>query len=113
MVLNDIADWFGNLFKDKNVAEVEEAMERIREHTKNAEPGTPEWEKLREDMKKEEENLELAKRNGHFLGVSPEKWLYAALIAGLTIFAFSLDTESPTALKFAKTVCDFTRIGKG
>lgn len=83
--------------------DIDEVVERIQKASKEVNPGTEEFSRLRRDLEQEYKNKKLVKemRRG---GLSWDKILMVVAILVIAGFAFCLDMESPKALKIAQLV---------
>lgn len=81
--------------------DIDETIERIKEASAKAEPGSEEFKRLRADLEQELKNKKLYKEM-RFLGIAPDKILFALIILIIAGFGFALDLDSPKALKIAQ-----------
>ena len=84
-------------------SDIDEVIARIQERTKEVDPGSEEFAKLRKDLEQEYRNKKLVKELRHG-GLSADKILMVVTIFVIAGFAFCLDLESPKALKIAQLV---------
>ncbi len=89
--------------RDLRKDDIAETIKRIREKTKEVDPGSEEFRRLRVDMEQELKNKKLLK-DIRFCGLSADKVLMVAVILVIAGFGFALDLESPKALKIASFV---------
>lgn len=80
--------------------DIEETIARIREKTKDVDPGSEEFRRLRQDLEQELRNKKLVKEM-RFMGLSADKVLMVAVVLLIAGFGFALDLDSPKALKIA------------
>ena len=83
--------------------DIDEVIARIQEETKNVDPGSDEFARLRKDLEQEYRNKKLVKEMKRF-GIPADKILMVAAVLVIAGFAFCLDLESPKALKIAQLV---------
>lgn len=83
--------------------DIDETIRRIQEASKNADPGSEEFRRLRTDLEQEYKNKKLCKEM-KFMGLSPDKILMVAVVLVIAGFGFALDMDSPKALKIASFV---------
>ena len=83
--------------------DIDETIGRIKEASAKAEPGSEEFKRLRADLEQELKNKKLYKEM-RFLGIAPDKILFALIILVIAGFGFALDLDSPKALKIAQFV---------
>lgn len=81
--------------------DIDETIQRIQKASKEADPGSEEFRKLRMDLEQELKNKKLY-RELRFMGISPDKILFALLVLLIAGFGFALDLDSPKALKIAQ-----------
>ena len=84
-------------------SDIDEVIGRIQEQTKNVDPGSEEFSRLRKDLEQEYRNKKLVKEMKRF-GIPADKILMVVAILAIAGFAFCLDLESPKALKIAQLV---------
>ena len=84
-------------------SDIDETIQRIQEASKNVDPGSDKFEKLRRNLEQEYTNKKLCKEMKLF-GIPPEKILFAVVILVIAGFGFALDLDSPKALKIASFV---------
>ena len=101
--LEKIRKWFKLRHIDFNteLAVIEEEMKKV---DKDSEA----YQKLQEAQKRALENKKLVKSMA-FFGIPPEKVMFALIIIAVAIFGFSLDLESPKALKIAQFVLNLSK----
>ena len=87
---------------------IEETLMRIEEATKNAEPGSESFNRLRKDYEQELKNKKLVKEM-KFMGISWDKILLVCVILLIAGFGFALDLESPKAIKIAQFVLSIVK----
>lgn len=83
-----------------NRSDIQETIRRIQERTKEVDPGSEEFRRLRVDLEQELKNKKLM-REMRFMGISADKALMVAVILVIAGFGFALDLDSPKALKIA------------
>lgn len=83
--------------------DIDETIQRIREASEKAKPGSEEFKRLRADLEQELKNKKLYKEM-RFAGISPDKIMFALLILVIAGFGFALDLESPKAMKIASFI---------
>lgn len=83
-----------------NRSDIQETIRRIQERTKEVDPGSEEFRRLRVDLEQELKNKKLM-REMRFMGISADKALMVAVILLIAGFGFALDLDSPKALKIA------------
>ena len=81
--------------------DIDETIDRIKQASAKAEPGSEEFKRLRQDLEQELKNKKLYKEM-RFLGIAPDKILFALVILVIAGFGFALDLDSPKALKIAQ-----------
>ena len=81
--------------------DIDETIQRIQKASEKAEPGSEEFRKLRVDLEQELKNKKLYKEM-RFMGISPDKIMFALLVLIIAGFGFALDMDSPKALKIAQ-----------
>ena len=84
-------------------SDISETIRRIQEKTREVDPGSEEFRRLRVDLEQELKNRKLMKEM-RFMGVSPDKILMIAVILVIAGFGFALDLDSPKAIKIASFV---------
>lgn len=82
-------------------SDINETIRRIQEASKQVEPGSEEFKRLRADLEQELKNKKLC-REMRFLGISADKVLMVAVVLVIAGFGFALDMDSPKALKIAQ-----------
>lgn len=82
-------------------SDINETIRRIQEASKQVEPGSEEFKRLRADLEQELKNKKLC-REMRFLGISADKVLMVAVVLAIAGFGFALDMDSPKALKIAQ-----------
>lgn len=97
--------WFGNVFKSARMSrsDIDETIRRIQEKTRDVDPGSEEFRRLRVDLEQELKNKKLVKEM-RFGGIRPETALSIAAVFVLAGFGFALDMDSPKALKIAQFI---------
>ena len=91
------------LARELRKSDIDETIKRIQEASKNVDPGSEQFRRLREDLEQEYRNKQLCKET-RFMGLSADKVLMVAVILVIAGFGFALDTDSPKALKIASFV---------
>ncbi len=86
-----------------NKNDINETIRRIQEKTKEVDPGSEEFRRLRVDLEQELKNKKLVKEM-RFGGIRLETALCIAAVFVLAGFGFALDMDSPKALKIAQFV---------
>lgn len=97
--------WFDKLVKSAkaNKSDINETIRRIQMKTREVDPGSEEFRRLRVDLEQELKNKKLVKEM-RFGGVRLDTALCIATVFVLAGFGFALDMDSPKALKIAQFV---------
>ena len=105
--------WFDNLVKSAKTSksDINETIRRIQDKTKEVDPGSEEFRRLRVDLEQELKNKKLVKEM-RFGGIRLDTALCIATVFILAGFGFALDMDSPKALKIAQFVLN-TPLVKG
>ena len=84
-------------------SDINETIRRIQMKTREVDPGSEEFRRLRVDLEQELKNKKLVKEM-RFGGVRLDTALCIATVFVLAGFGFALDMDSPKALKIAQFV---------
>lgn len=96
---------FGDAVKAAKMrkSDINETIRRIQAKTREVDPGSEEFRRLRVDLEQELKNKKLVKEM-RFGGVRLDTALCIATVFVLAGFGFALDMDSPKALKIAQFV---------
>ena len=84
-------------------SDINETIRRIQSKTREVDPGSEEFRRLRVDLEQELKNKKLVKEM-RFGGIRLDTALCIATVFVLAGFGFALDLDSPKALKIAQFV---------
>lgn len=97
--------WYHDVAKSAKMrrSDINETIRRIQAKTREVDPGSEEFRRLRVDLEQELKNKKLVKEM-RFGGVRLDTALCIATVFVLAGFGFALDMDSPKALKIAQFV---------
>lgn len=97
--------WFNDVINSAKLrkSDINETIRRIQAKTREVDPGSDEFRRLRVDLEQELKNKKLVKEM-RFGGVRLDTALCIATVFVLAGFGFALDMDSPKALKIAQFV---------